>query len=390
MASTCACIGRAGIGTLGAVRLLDRYIGRQLFVTALFAIVVLSAVLVLGNVFKQLLEQVVNKNAPPDLILSFIQYVIPFSLTFTLPWGFLTAVLLVFGRLSADNELTAMRTSGLSIPRICLPVALLATVFTGICLWINLDVAPRAQEAMKSAIFNIATSNPLSFFGSDRVINEIPDYKIHVERVEQTPQGNKLYNLQMYRLSEDGGLMSVMFAREGQLVLVKQEDGRVDEQLSIVLRYSEGRYEERDEKHQDDIARWRPGVVVGAGSVGIDLKKLYETKKKAGNVGTLGIEQLLKDEKPEAVVELNKRLSNAMATLAFALFAIPLAVTAQRKETSVGFAISLAIGLIYYLMFFFADMARSRPNLRPELLVWVPNIIFFVVGSLRFWGLSRR
>lgn len=355
---------------------------------------VLSAVLVLGNVFKQLLEQVVNKNAPLELIFSFIQYVIPFSLTFTLPWGFLTAVLLVFGRLSADNELTAMRTSGLSIPRICFPVAILAAIFTGICLWINLDVAPRAQEAMKSAIFNIATSNPLSFFGSDRVINEIPDYKIHVERVTQTPEGNKLYNLQMYRLAEDGALMSVMFAREGQLVLVKDKvktaGDRTEEQLRIVLRYSEGRYEERDEKHQDNIARWRPGVVVGAGSVGIDLNKLYETKKKAGNVGTLGLEQLLKNEKPEAKVELNKRLSNALATLAFALFAIPLAVTAQRKETSVGFAISLAIGLTYYLLFFLADLARSRPKWHPELLVWVPNVIFFVVGSFRFWRLSRR
>ena len=66
----------------------------------------------LGNVFKRLLDLLVNNDAPLDLILSFIAYILPFSLTFTIPWGFLTAVLLVFGRLSAENELIAWRSSG--------------------------------------------------------------------------------------------------------------------------------------------------------------------------------------------------------------------------------------------------------------------------------------
>jgi lipopolysaccharide export LptBFGC system permease protein LptF len=379
---------------VAAVRLLDRYIGRQLFVTSLFAIVVLSTVLVLGTIFKQLLDQVVNKNVPVALIFSFIQYVIPFSLTFTLPWGFLTAVLLVFGRLSAENELTAMRTSGVSIPRICLPVAVLALFFTGLCLWINLYVAPRAQDARNSAIFNIVTSNPLSFFGSDRVINELPKQKIYVERVEESPKGNILHNLQIYRLDDQGGLMSVMFVREGRLMLVQDEvklpDGKTEPQYKIVLKYNEGRYEERSEEHPDDIDYWRPGVVVGAGSVEMPLKELYEKKKKVGGVSTLGLDELLKSEKPERYVEVSKRVSNALATLAFALLAVPLAVVAQRKETSVGFAISLAIGLVYYALFFMADMVRGRPKYHPELLVWAPNVLFFFFGALRFWRLAQR
>lgn len=126
------------------MRLLDRYIGRQLAVSAIFAVAVLSVVLVLGNIFKQLLELLINQNAPPSLILSFIAYILPFSFTFTIPWGFQTAVLLVFGRLSAENELTAMRATGVSIARACVPVWVLAALLSGLCLWINLDVAPRA------------------------------------------------------------------------------------------------------------------------------------------------------------------------------------------------------------------------------------------------------
>jgi LPS export ABC transporter permease LptF len=376
---------------VGAVRLLDRYIGRQLLVTALFAIVVLSVVLVLGNIFKKLLDLLVNQNAPASLILSFIAYVLPFSLTFTIPWGFLTSVLLVFGRMSAENELTALRANGVSISRACVPVWGLAAVFTAICLWINMDVAPRAQQQMKNALFNIATSNPLAMFGTDKVIEDFPGHVIYVEK----SSGDVLSNLLVYKIDEDTkALTSVMFAREGQLELgtgmVKNSKGEIEHEKQLILKLRDGRYEQRDDNHPDELSRLRNGIVVAEGSVSISLKALYEKKQKAGGVSSMALGELLATEKSEKTIEINKRLSNALATLAFALLAVPLAITAQRKETSVGFAISLAIGLVYYLFFFLTDMARNRPHLHPELLVWVPNIVFFTIGAIRFAKLSRR
>ena len=376
---------------MGAVRLLDRYIGRQLLVTALFAIVVLSIVLVLGNIFKKLLDLLVNQNAPASLILSFIAYVLPFSLTFTIPWGFLTSVLLVFGRMSAENELTALRANGVSISRACVPVWGLAAVFTAICLWINMDVAPRAQQQMKNALFNIATSNPLAMFGTDKVIEDFPGHVIYVEK----SSGDVLTNLLVYKIDEDTKeLTSVMFAREGQLELgtgmVKNSKGEIEHEKQLILKLRDGRYEQRDDNHPDELSRLRNGIVVAEGSVSISLKALYEKKQKAGGVSSMALGELLATEKSEKTIEINKRLSNALATLAFALLAVPLAITAQRKETSVGFAISLAIGLVYYLFFFLTDMARNRPHLHPELLVWVPNIVFFSIGAMRFAKLSRR
>ena len=378
-----------------AVRLLDRYITRQLLVTALFAIVVLSFVLVLGNIFKRLLDMLVNQNAPASFILSFIAYVLPFSLTFTIPWGFLTSVLLVFGRMSAENELTALRSNGVSIPRACLPVWGLAAVFSAICLWINMFVAPHAQQEMKNALFNIATSNPLAMFGSDKVIEDFPGHVIYVEK----SSGDRLSNLLVYKIDEENKtLKSVMFAREGRLELgtamVKNSKGEMEEEKQLILRLREGRYEERDENHPDELSRLRNGIVLAEGSVSISLKALYEKKQRAGGVGSMALSELLSKGRPEKEIEkkieINKRLSNALATFAFALLAVPLAITAQRKETSVGFAISLAIGLIYYLFFFLTDMARNRPNLHPDLLVWVPNLVFLTIGALRFSKLSRR
>ena len=140
--------------------MIDRYISRQLFVNLLFAIAVLSFVLVIGNIFRKLLPLLVNHDLPMEYLVGFIAYVLPFSLIFTIPWGLLTAVLLVFGRLSADNELTALRSNGVSITRICIPLVFIALLCTAASLWLNVQVAPAAQEDRKSTRLNSSHRMP--------------------------------------------------------------------------------------------------------------------------------------------------------------------------------------------------------------------------------------
>src|SRR5207245_8094383 len=100
------------------MKLIARFISRELIVNVLFAIVVLSLVLVVGNIFRKLLPLLVNHDVPMEYLITFIAYVLPFSLIFTIPWGLLTAILLVFGRLSAANERIQLRATGGSVPRV--------------------------------------------------------------------------------------------------------------------------------------------------------------------------------------------------------------------------------------------------------------------------------
>ena len=119
------------------MKLIDRFVGRELLVNVLFAVAVLSLVLVVGNIFRKLLPLLVNHDMPVAYLIAFVAYVLPFSLIFTIPWGLLTAILLVFGRLSADNELIALRSNGVSITRICIPLAGVALVCAAICVWLK-------------------------------------------------------------------------------------------------------------------------------------------------------------------------------------------------------------------------------------------------------------
>src|SRR5436190_19683042 len=195
------------------MKLIDRSITRELLVNVLFAIAVLSLVLVVGNIFRKLLPLLVNHNVPVEYLLSFIAYVLPFSLIFTIPWGLLTAILLVFGRLSADNELIALRSNGVSVPRVCISLVVIALGCTGISLWLNVQVAPAAQEKLRSNLYDLATRNPMALFGSDQVIDEFPGRKIYVGKED----GNKLENITVFEMNEQSLPMRVTLARTGML-----------------------------------------------------------------------------------------------------------------------------------------------------------------------------
>jgi LPS export ABC transporter permease LptF len=365
------------------MKIIDRYIGKELLVTTLFAVGVLSLVLVLGNVFKQLLDLLVNQNAPLELILSFIGFILPYSLTFTIPWGFLTAVLLVFGKLSAENELVALRSNGVSIPRICYSLGALSVLAVATCLWINVDVAPKAQARMKNTIFQIATSDPLSMFASDQIIDEFPGKKIYVERKE----GTNLYNVLVYELSDKGEPFRVIHAQRAVLTtdLVNQQ---------VLMQLVGAQFEQRDSDSPGDLTRIREGITTREVTFPISLKQLYEKNKARRGVGQMTLDELVKappkDRATEARTEINKRVSLSLASLAFALVGVPLAVTAQRKETSIGFLFSLMVAFTYFFFVVIADGLRNNAHAYPYLLVWVPNLLFISLGSVMFLRLARK
>ena len=383
------------------MKLIDRYIGREIFTTTLFGVGVLSFVLVLGNVFKQLLDLLINHDVPLEYILKFIGYILPFSFTFTIPWGFLTAVLLVFGKLSAENELIALKSSGISIQRLCLPLLFLALCCVGICLWINLDVAPRAQQKMKNAIFSIATNDPLAMFGSDQVIDEFPGRKIYVEKKE----GAVLRNMLVYELDENSFPVRVVFAKKGEL----ETNLKTQEML---LHIYDARFEQRDTVNPIDLRKIRQGITMKETVLGISLKDLYErnTRRRSFSTMTLNellaqksdpdgsqpaataVEQSFMDKVVRTVVrtEVSKRFSFSLSSLALALMAVPLAITAHRKETSIGFLLSIIVAFSYFFFFFFANAVQDKPKWHPELLIWMPNIVFMSLGGFLFYRLCKK
>jgi LPS export ABC transporter permease LptF len=368
------------------MKLIDRFLSRELLVNVTFAIAVLSLVLVVGNIFRKLLPLLVNHDVPMEYLITFIAYVLPFSLIFTIPWGLLTAILLVFGRLSADNELIALRSNGVSITRICIPLAVIAILCTAICFWLNVQAAPAAQQKLRSTIFDLATRNPMALFGSDQVIDQFPGRKIYVGKKE----GNKLENITVFEMNERSLPIRVTYARTGML-----EADLANKQ--ILMHLYKARYQERDPNEPTNLRKIRDGINAVEGTLPISLDELYEKEKKRPSRSALSIRQLLDQLKSEdqrersaSRTEINKRFSFPFACIAFAIIGVPLGVTAHRRETSIGFAMGLIIAVSYFLFVIVGDALRGNPNAHPELLVWAPNVLFIVLGAFLFRRLTRQ
>ena len=181
------------------MKTLDRYILRQLIGITFLGVLSLTLLMLLGQLFKELHTLLVESGAPPSIVLDFICQVVPFSLTFTVPWGFLTAVLLVYGRLAADNELTSMRMAGLSLWRLSAPAIGMGIVLSALCYYINIDVAPKGKQAMSELVMHAAADNPRNLLRSSQSATKLDKVQLYIERRE----GDDLQGLHLYPLGNN-------------------------------------------------------------------------------------------------------------------------------------------------------------------------------------------
>jgi lipopolysaccharide export system permease protein len=186
-------------GYQGTMRTLHFYITRQILAGLGMTVLVFTVVLLLGNVLKEVLALLISGQATLGLVAMALALLIPFVLVFALPMGLLTATLLVFGRLSADQELTAARAGGVSLVALASPVLLLGALASCLSAWINLDLAPRARMAYKDLFQRVAVERATDFLEPGRFITDFSGYIVYV--VDK--RGNQLENVLIYELSED-------------------------------------------------------------------------------------------------------------------------------------------------------------------------------------------
>lgn len=379
-------------------------------------VAVFTFVLLLGNVLKEILALLVNQQAGFGLVLKAVGLLIPFVMVFALPMGMLTATLLVFGRFSADQELTAVRAGGISLVSLVTPVLLLSIALSGLCAWFNMKVAPEARSSYKQLLYQFGVQYATDLLPEDRFVDEIPGYVIYIRK----RNGDQLRDVQLYRL-ESNQITTRITAPQGsilrdpaaQTVRLSLKNATIemledpqppvppldwtihDPEWQTVRPGDEFPKQPDPAQITSEPARWRP---LFSSFETEPLKPPAKARKKPrlsdmtfaqlrDEIAKLERQQI--DPTP-ALVQLHRQVSFSFACFGFTLIGIPLGIRAHRRETSVGIAIALILLMLYYSFFVLGQAFDTRPEFAPHLLLWLPNFIFQAVGAVLLWRANRQ
>src|SRR4030095_9600816 len=138
---------------------------------------------------------------------------IPFVMVFALPMGMLTATLLVFGRFSADHELTAVRASGVSLVALITPILLLSVALSGVSALINMEIAPQCRVAYKRLLAAVGMAKVVALFPEKTFIKDFPHHIIYVGKID----GAELEDILMYDLDMAENVESYVRASAGRV-----------------------------------------------------------------------------------------------------------------------------------------------------------------------------
>jgi lipopolysaccharide export system permease protein len=196
------------------VRILSRYLLRQHVPPLGFALAALTALMLLNQIAKQF-GNLVGKGLPWGVIAEVFLLSIPFIIAMTLPMAVLVAVLHTFSRMAADNEITAMKASGLSLGRLLTPVLGGAVFMALVSLLWNDQLLPRANHSLRTLLVDIQRKKP-SFSLKEQVINEVIQGQFFLRAARIDPATNRLKDVTIYDL-EDAERRRIIAADSGRM-----------------------------------------------------------------------------------------------------------------------------------------------------------------------------
>lgn len=360
------------------MRILNRYIVLDYLIIFLGALGLITFVMTIGAMVKAI--DLMARGISPLLIVKFFFQNVPYILSFSMPISTLFAALLLFGRLSMDNEISAMKACGISLWRLVAPLIVLSILFSGICMYINCEVAPAAKYANKKLLRSAGVEEPINLLEEGRFINDFPGLMIYVGR----KNGNVVKDVVAYELDKKGGIKRSVRARQGDI-----EPDNNNRLLTVKL--YDVRIEIPDEKDPHDVSK-TTYVNAEYYPIKLDFNDILKSGKVHKKRSYMGISQLIdhihnvdrdfpalspdqrRIEKTRLVIEANRRVSVAIGCFTFMLIGIPLGVKSHRKETSIGMVMSLGIVFAYYIFIVIAKALADYPDLHPNLILWLPMV----------------
>ena len=351
-------------------RILSLYIIREIASLFLLGIMVFTLILLMGRLIK-LTDLVISRGVPLADVSRMILYLMPSFLVFTIPMAFLLAVLLAFGRLSADNEITVMKAGGISLMQLMPPVVLCGLCAALLTLAASTVGVPWGNNAFKDLSFAVLKQNVAATVREKVFWDDIPGIVMYTEHYDE--EHHTLKGV----LIQDGRDLTrplTIFATDG---VIGGGPNRND--IRLVLNngsiHAVGTAEEYRLVHFGEYTMTIGGSGQGAGLGRNELDMTVdELHRQIDSPATTNPVRLKMQS------ELHSRFAIPFASLVFAVVAVPLGMQNRRSGKSAGFSTSIGILLAYYVVQSLLRTLAEKGSLPPALALWLPNMIFLGLG----------
>lgn len=354
------------------MRILDKYILKELLGPFLFGVCTFSSLFIASSVLFRAAQYISQYGASFVDVTKMVLFSLPEVVNYTFPMSVLLATLTVFGRLSSNSEITAMKSGGISFWRLTAPVFLAAFCLSIFSVVFAEKVVPGARSAYRNLVYyNIQG-------------NSKPPPQDHV--VIKSTRGSEIERLIYARsFDEEQGAMKGLTVEEfdvkGNIVSIQTAeqaiwgDGQWILQNGISHEISKTDGLQRSMRFNEQILPMdlRPRDV-GLSQKKPDQMTIRELK--------LQIDVLSKQYLPVSLyeVEMYQRFTIPMASFIFAMIGTPLGVQPQRTTSSLGLGLSVVIIFLYYMVMTLATALGQGGILPPFLAAWIPNLICLCAG----------
>ncbi len=412
------------------LKTLHKYITGQVLAALLLTVAVFAFVVLLLNALHDVLPFLISGQVSLGLVAKALGLLLPFACVYALPMGFITATLLVFGRFSADQELTAMRASGVSLLALITPVLLLSLLCCGLSAWFNLDVGPRSRVAFLNLKYDLLHDLANAQIPEGQLINYFPGYQLFVEknrggelegirilRLQTSTNGAILYYAPRGRLTHDRALNQlVVDLVDARMINPNVHGNKINSFGEVLFNFSPTAISTNrtvEPKISDmtfgELRAKRRGLEQ-------ELRALTQLNFSAANAGSpatlAGLQRLnlpvatntapaetaalLHEEENIRIrqldrvrVAMHREIASSFACFGFTLVGIPLGIRVHRRETNIGIALALGLVVVYYGFTMLGESLAARPEFYPHLILWLPNFIFQAVGAALLWRANR-
>lgn len=386
------------------MKIVDRYLLREHLAPFLLSLSVLTFILLMDRLF-QLISLFVNKKVPLPTVLELFALGLPNLLVLTVPMAVLVAVLMTFGRLTQDNEFTALRSSGVSLGRLLAAPAMAAVIICLGLFFFSDRVLPESNHAFKNLLMDLHQAKPAIKLRENTFINDFPGYNILIKRVDE-PR-SQIFGVTIYEQGT-GSVPRTILAKKGVLVAMPDlqvlrlelSQGEIHEidpgdpsryhrmsfsRHTINLPLEEG-IQHQVRSHRSDremsIAMMRRSI----SAIDSQLAPMRSQLAGADSLPEWQRQQMEQDlsnrsrEIRSLEVEIQKKLAIPVACVVFVLLGASLGTITRRGGLGVSAGLSLAFFLLYWIFLIGGEELADRNFVSPVLAMWAANIVLGVCG----------